>query len=368
MNLKIRLKNYLTSKLRPKLLSLVSLTELKAPLKGTAHFYPSLSESIATAEAPDMHFFPDAAPVQESTYSTPDIYTLPLNNVYFCPRYNLLHTRSRQIIKESISTRTDLAQLSLSAFYRNSIHNFDEPCSLFRSHHNPYYHTLIDNLPRLYLLHHPRFREIDDIKLLCADQLTNIEEYFLHKLLPDNVSPVVLDKNKLYRLENLIFPSFLSRRFSGYLPTEYRRWFVERVAPKRSRQKNKRIFISRIATKKGPQRCILNEDELFQGLRPYGFERYVLEELSTEEQIALFYDAEAVVAAHGAGLTNTIFSSEIKVIELFPAPFVLPHFYFLAKSLGHSYQYWCADRKDRHDNFSVDVSAVLNLVEMAEKS
>jgi len=52
----------------------------------------------------------------------------------------------------------------------------------------------------------------------------------------------------------------------------------------------------------------LNEDELFEAVAPFGFERVVPGELSVTDQIAAFSSARVIVAAHGAGLTNMIFT------------------------------------------------------------
>ena len=363
MKLQTRLTKSLRTLLNYYPLSSISLDDLKLPLKGVYHLYQDLVESVATPQAASMNFLPEARVIKSPTYATPEIFTLNLHGVYFCPEYHILHTESHQIIEESISTQRDLNQFNGKILNNQDVEFIPGVCSTFRSHKNGYYHTLIDNLPRLYLLNHARFNNIDEIKIILSGKPSSVENFYLHKLLPENAKVTKITKGKQYKLENLIFPSFLSRRFSGYLPSRYRGWFIEKVAPKRPRKKVNRIFISRIATHKGRQRCILNEGELFAALEVQGFKKYVLEHLTIEEQIELFYDADAVVAGHGAGLTNTIFSEEIKVLELFPTAFVLPHYYYLAQSLGHNYGYWCAQEKGICDNFEVNVPQVIKFLE-----
>lgn len=363
MKLKMKLSKSVRSLLNNFFLGSVSLDALESSLTGSHHSYLTLAESISTSDSLNMNFLPEARALQSQTYTTPNIFTLNLHSVCFCPFYNILHTQSHQIIEESISTQRDLDQFDFKMFYRKDIDQISGFCSTYRSHKNGYYHTLIDNLPRLYLLHHPRFQELDKIQILCSSKLTRVEQFYLNKLLTKNAQVVLVDQDKQYIIDNLIFPSFLTQRFSGYLPTEYRNWFIKKVTPKRLRCKVNRIFISRIATHKGRQRCILNETELFNSLQSYGFKRYVLEQLTIEDQIALFYDAEIVVAAHGAGLANIIFSQEIKLLELFPTTFVLPHYYFLSKSLGHNYKYWCGQAKGKYDNFDVEIPEIVNILE-----
>jgi hypothetical protein len=78
---------------------------------------------------------------------------------------------------------------------------------------------------------------------------------------------------------------------------------------------SKKIFISR---KDSSIRNIINEDEFFASLKPYGFERYELAKLSVIDQILLFNQAEIIVSPQGTGLANSIFcNSDVKIIELF---------------------------------------------------
>jgi hypothetical protein len=51
-----------------------------------------------------------------------------------------------------------------------------------------------------------------------------------------------------------------------------------------------------------------NETEVESGLKSYGFKTYLLEKMSLREQVILFAQAKIVIAPHGAGLTNLIFS------------------------------------------------------------
>ena len=78
---------------------------------------------------------------------------------------------------------------------------------------------------------------------------------------------------------------------------------------------SKKIFISR---KDAPFRKVINEDEVFEKFKPYGFERYELSKLSVAEQIVLFNQAEIIVSAQGTGLANSIYCTQkTKIIELF---------------------------------------------------
>jgi capsular polysaccharide biosynthesis protein len=113
----------------------------------------------------------------------------------------------------------------------------------------------------------------------------------------------------------------------------------------------------------GKGRCLLNEEEVLEVLKNYGFSKYILEDMSLEEQIELFYDGEFVIAAHGAGLSNLIFSSNIKVLELFPMPNIVPYYYYLSKNLGGIYYFLCSTSNSPNGNFDVDVSKISEYLE-----
>lgn len=66
-------------------------------------------------------------------------------------------------------------------------------------------------------------------------------------------------------------------------------------------------------------RRILNEEQLLPGLRDLGFNIVMPAELSLLEQLLLFRNARVIVSAHGAGLTNLLFSQPgTSLVEIFP--------------------------------------------------
>ncbi len=102
----------------------------------------------------------------------------------------------------------------------------------------------------------------------------------------------------------------------------YAPWAIEHISKKlaasikpSTKNYSKKFFISR---KDAILRKTINEDELFALLQPYGFERYILEKMPLAEQIALFQQADCIIAAHGTGLMNLIFCKPgTTVIEIY---------------------------------------------------
>lgn len=72
------------------------------------------------------------------------------------------------------------------------------------------------------------------------------------------------------------------------------------------------IYIERVNSRKAK-----NSDEFSAWRRRYGFEDYQLEKMSLSDQIKVFSEAEIILGAHGAGLTNIIHCHPgTQVIEL----------------------------------------------------
>ena len=111
-------------------------------------------------------------------------------------------------------------------------------------------------------------------------------------------------------------------------------------------------------------------------LQPLGFERILLAELSTADQIQAFSEAEVIVGPHGAGLSNLVFSTrETRVFEFFAPTYHFPRCYGgLAELCGHRYFELIGEGAPktftihgRRDNIAVDLTelrAVLTRMEL----
>lgn len=329
--------------------------------------HPVAPETIATPEVkqmPSFHFV--AKDLWGDTYTTPDIYTVTLNGVLYCPtQHEVLLTKSRKIILESClfaSRAKESGEFYLEDLYRTEVEKILGYCSLFRNRRS-WAHTLIHNIPRCYLLNQSEYANFEQIKLLYSGELTDNEKFFVPKLVPSNVVMTSVPRGRLYHIEKLIFPSFLSSAGSGYLPSQFIEKFRAEFLPQRPPRKDKRIFISRAKYATSSKRHIINEEELFNELQKVGFQRCMPEDMTILAQIELFYDAETVVGAHGAGLSNVLFSQNINVLELYPMKDKMrPFFYYLSKSLGHHHYCWYGNSTKFFDNFGVDVQSLLKLL------
>ncbi|PEN12825.1 hypothetical protein CRI94_12535 [Longibacter salinarum] len=313
---------------------------------------------IETVELENATLVPDVKHYQAPHFDSPRAFAAILRNVLYCPFNNVILNRDGEVLAESMSTIRRTEYLDHYALSASKIIRIDQPVTPLRSRFNHYYHTLIDHAPRLFLLQAPFFQSFDRIGLLLRDGPTPLEELLVSRMAPSNVHPLRLRRRVLYEFDTLLFTSFMTRRHAGYLPAEYLRYVSDRMLPNRPRERKNRIYISRAGNSKGRQ--VLNEEAVLEALRPFGFRSYRLQDLSYEDQIHLFYDAEAVVGPHGAGFSNLLWADRAFVLELFPSHHLVPSFYFLSASRNHTYRRMHSTGAWRDDDFNVD------LIEMQE--
>jgi hypothetical protein len=168
---------------------------------------------------------------------------------------------------------------------------------------------------------------------------------------------------RIVNVNTLIIPmiSFISKSdATGYTTSpECFRWLRKQVINNTlSQPKNnaKRVYISREDT---TERRVKNQSEVLSMLSSFGFEKYVLSDMSYKDQVQLFHNAEIVVGPHGAGLINTIYGADIKMIELF-GRYVNSCYYRISESLGN--KYGCLYYDSNGPDILVDVDQLQDLV------
>lgn len=101
----------------------------------------------------------------------------------------------------------------------------------------------------------------------------------------------------------------------------------------------KRIYVARID--EPTRRPMVNEADVCDLVRAYGFEVIVPGQLPVAEQARLFRGAELIVAPHGAGLTNLVYAEDgaagPRLIELIHDAYLARGYVKLAQAKGLSY-------------------------------
>lgn len=172
-----------------------------------------------------------------------------------------------------------------------------------------FFHFLIECLPKLRLFEEsgiPIDRFYVPYGARYAQQLLSLFGVGSDRVIPE-ANGTHLQADQLVACSPILFPRREDREFL-FDRMAAQPW--SRVGSSRRR----RIYISRA---KAGWRKVVNERELMQTLRRHGFQRYFLEDLSSQEQIQLFQEAEVIIGPHGAGLANVVFTPPgATVIEL----------------------------------------------------
>ncbi len=241
--------------------------------------------------------------------------------------------------------------------------------SAFGGDHN-YFHWMLDVLPRIELLSRA------GIDVRGSRVLVNAGSSAFHRetLAHFGISNVVdATRHHFVEADTLVVPSLpgvmgditeASWRF-------IRHSFLSDATPAQA-YTGKRLFISR---RDSVNRRLLNEDELFALASRRGFERVELHGMSLRQQAALFHSATAIIAPHGAGLTNLAFCSPgTTVMELFSPKYVNGCYWALSNLASLDYWYLLGDGErpaadDAHaaagEHFRVDPERFVNLLDRA---
>nr|MBF0221951.1 glycosyltransferase family 61 protein [Desulfobulbaceae bacterium] len=358
-----QIKELVGEKVSSRLLTVKSLEESFPEL--SRQILPFDYTPISTLEALEMPFLPQCQHLRQSTYQIPLAFSSAICGIKHCANENTLLDQKGNIIAESSNTYTQSKYFKWSSYLRKKEERIEGSATLLRSASfrpfNDYYHVLIDNLPRLFAFFAQNFNLQEDIKLIAIEKITPLEDFFLKRLEIPGLEIHVLPKDRIYSYDKYLFSSFLTRQFSGYIPSEYLSFFTEKVLPHRPRKKDTRIYISR---SQAGRRRIKNEEEVLKLLGTYGFQTYHFETMSIEDQIEVMYDADAVIAPHGAGLANIIFCNGSKVLELFGIREIKPNYYYLSKSCNCPYDYLCFPNCTHiNEDFLVNIDTLRHKVE-----
>ncbi|HEY9640117.1 MAG TPA: tetratricopeptide repeat protein [Coleofasciculaceae cyanobacterium] len=192
------------------------------------------------------------------------------------------------------------------------------------SGHN-YFHWMVDILPRLEILrqHGIEWNAIDWFWINSVDH--PFQQQTLSALGIPKAKILPSDQHPYIQADQLITPAF-----PGHLgwvepwALEFLRNTFLPLGEQVHAAFPQRLYISRAQAN---HRRVLNEAAVLQHLMPLGFVPIALETLAFAEQVALFSQAEIVIAPHGGGLTNILFCRPgTTVIELV-SPRYIRHYY-----------------------------------------
>jgi hypothetical protein len=220
-----------------------------------------------------------------------------------------------------------------------------------------YYHWLHDTLQRL---HGVMPILPTDTRFIVPANLQPFQRETLQLigLKEDQLAPFSGDED--WELETLHFAPASTN--SGSDRREVDEWFRDTILDALGitpTATGRRIYVSR---RSAPSRRLVNEDAVENYLQRYGFETCIAETLSMREQVKLFSQADIVVASHGAGLMNIMYSPRgLIVVEMVPPDKTLSAYIYwtMAEQLGHPYWYFDLDSAPR-DGYDDDAHVSLD--------
>lgn len=218
------------------------------------------------------------------------------------------------------------------------LRSFGRPVVVPYTKHRPnYFHWLFDGIGRLQLLEKAG-HELSDFTYVLPGPLTQWQKDSLLGIgvPPENCCVFERFDFRVDRLMVLPCP-WNRRRYSTSNMAWMKRRFRAAFCDSESSQRYpaSKIFIKR---RPGEGRSILNRSELLPLVREAGFEDVFLDDYTFPQQVQLFAQADVILGAHGAGLTNMLFSDKARVVEIFFQERLM-FYWLMARSLGFGYHW-----------------------------
>jgi len=220
--------------------------------------------------------------------------------------------------------------------------------------HNNYYHWLCETLPRLWMV-----RDKTHLMVLLLPAEVQLSRFVKETLEPFNFKAIFhIPPGQGALVRKLCMPqlkpvmaSYNKKALLGLsgLYIEY-----GRATKNIKTDAGERIYISRAKSKR---RKIVNEKEVTDILKEYGFNIIHNEEYSFYQQVYLYSNAKYLVGTHGAGLCNMMFMPKgAKVFELHkrktnPRDHHSLVFWYMADALEHEYYHQICDPTDDEADF-----------------
>lgn len=242
---------------------------------------------------------------------------------------------------EQWATLKNVSKFFVANYAIKKKQRFDEEVVLFVDNWSgAYFHWLTDALPRLYAVR----ETLPSLNILLPEECAS-QEYTLPSLMPFKLKAIrYLNKNSVLLCRKLLVPTHTapSGNYNPNIVKGLRDLFRGHFRGQEELTFGDKIYISR---KKAKVRRIVNEAEVDETLRAYGFESVCFEDFSFAQQVSIASNARCVVSNHGAGLTNILFMpAGCSVLELRKSGDSHNNCYFaLASSLDQRYFYQLCD-------------------------
>lgn len=324
--------------------------------------FPAKTTRIAKAHSLDGHA---ERPLAARTYEAPEVFVCEI------PRGRLV---GQTVVTADDAILADLSQAPgasnrqhlavFNALRLPPVEYLPGTTVSLRPFARNYFHWMFESLPGLFLLERAGIplKEIDHFALqhCCA----SFQKHTLAALGVTTARILRTEDCPHLRTDRLITPSlpfnpFLPDRtqgVAGWTCDLLRSKFLDSTNANRAAAPAERLYISR---GDATIRKVVNEAEVVDCLSSLGFTVVSgLSKLTVSEQASLFSAARIVVAPHGAGLANLVFSRPgTTVVEIFSPNWIHASTANLCDIMGHEYHYLVAGsaRTGRDGNNAFDL-------------
>ncbi|HIS36116.1 TPA: glycosyltransferase family 61 protein [Candidatus Scatousia excrementigallinarum] len=239
--------------------------------------------------------------------------------------------------------------------------NEDEICLACFPNGFNYWHFIFDIMPKIMIMEETGYKG----KYLVNASGSPKEVLELLGFAAERI--IFCERNKVIHAKKLLmFDESYGIELGGRWLEDTRNFVVKRIEERFGslidESSPKKLYVSRIGSRR-----IINENELIDYLRPYGFAIIVPEKLSLLEQIKLFANADIIVTPHGANATNVLYSKKgTTFVECFGHSWVNPCMVNTVDLLELDYHMICErfmhnlPQSGKNSNYIVDITIFKN--------
>ena len=335
-------------------------------------FQLNYQETIDVSPAISEQEIPSILEAKKGKFEFTTPFAAMVENVELFGIYGIGFTQERNIILETSLDRLDILEYSLLATFKQGFNHqylatidnretIDLACSLVNYWSPLYAHWILENLTQLEALEY--YTEKTGKKpILIIDRNSPQWKIQSLELMGYPAENCWQWNGRRAKVKELVICS--KRREAGRTSIKACHWVKERILSNIDHYApldislSPNIFISR---KNANSRRILNEEAVMNLLGKMNFVPYILEDINWQNQVKIFAQAEIIIAPHGAGVCNMIFSTKKAiVIEMF-ARKISHMFYALAQGLGFKYGYLLCEA--RGEDIIVDCQELDRLIQ-----
>lgn len=236
-----------------------------------------------------------------------------------------------------------------------------------------YYHSLYDNLVRIVALEKSNIPEnVPYLIDRATVEISSLKSAFDCLTKMNKRKYIVLEPRQLYHVNNMyyithvnhIIPSIQSYNLCQPADTVFDLDLTMEMRNRLLTIKSDKVFPEKFfISRKHTSRRNFNEDEVFSVLQKMGFERVFPEDLTFEEQIALFNKAKCIVGGGGAAMTNLMFcNKDCKVLIINKTMDQVPCFTTIPYAIGVTIRHYGNENNDKslHSDYVVKPQDVVN--------